>query len=80
MVPLGPDTFGNGGLHPRERIGVDQRVVFLGSQNLSRQSLFHNRELGIITQSPGIVASVGRTSAVTSPLPSPTSPDTRHAS
>lgn len=42
-------------------ISVDQCMVFLGSQNLSRQSLFYNRELGIVTQSPGIVASVGRT-------------------
>lgn len=42
-------------------IGIDQRLVFLGSQNLSRQSLLYNRELGIITQSPQIVASVGRT-------------------
>ncbi|MGA8362896.1 MAG: phospholipase D-like domain-containing protein [Solirubrobacteraceae bacterium] len=42
-------------------IRIDQRLVFLGSQNLSRQSLLYNRELGIITQSPQIVASVGRT-------------------
>jgi cardiolipin synthase A/B len=42
-------------------IGIDQRLVFLGSQNLSRQSLLYNRELGTITQSPQIVASVGRT-------------------
>jgi phosphatidylserine/phosphatidylglycerophosphate/cardiolipin synthase-like enzyme len=42
-------------------IRVDGTTVFIGSQNLSRQSLLYNRELGIITQSPQIVASVGRT-------------------
>jgi cardiolipin synthase A/B len=42
-------------------IRVDGTTVFIGSQNLSRQSLTHNRELGIITKSPEIVASIGRT-------------------
>jgi cardiolipin synthase len=42
-------------------IRVDGHTVFIGSQNLSRQSLTYNRELGIITQSPQIVASTGRT-------------------
>jgi cardiolipin synthase len=42
-------------------ICIDQRQVFLGSQNLSRQSLLYNRELGIVTQSPQIVASVVHT-------------------
>ena len=42
-------------------IRVDGRTVFIGSQNLSRQSLTYNRELGIITQSPVILASTGNT-------------------
>jgi cardiolipin synthase A/B len=42
-------------------IRVDGRTVFIGSQNLSRQSLTYNRELGIITQSPPIVARTGAT-------------------
>ncbi len=42
-------------------IRVDQRIVFLGSQNLSRQSLNYNRELGIITDNPQIAASTGQT-------------------
>jgi cardiolipin synthase len=42
-------------------IRVDGRTVFIGSQNLSRQSLTYNRELGIITHSPQILTSVGRT-------------------
>lgn len=42
-------------------IRVDGRTVFIGSQNLSRQSLTYNRELGIITHSPAIVASAGDT-------------------
>jgi len=42
-------------------IRVDEHTVFIGSQNLSRQSLTYNRELGIITQSPPIVASTGAT-------------------
>ena len=35
--------------------------MFIGSQNLSRQSLRYNRELGIITHSPLILASTGNT-------------------
>jgi phosphatidylserine/phosphatidylglycerophosphate/cardiolipin synthase-like enzyme len=35
--------------------------VFIGSQNFSRQSLTYNRELGIITHSPSILASTGDT-------------------
>jgi cardiolipin synthase len=42
-------------------IRVDRRIVFLGSQNLSRQSLDYNRELGIITEDPQIAASTGET-------------------
>ncbi len=42
-------------------IRVDGRSVFIGSQNLSRQSLRYNRELGIITQNPVILASTGDT-------------------
>lgn len=42
-------------------IRADGRTVFIGSQNLSRQSLTYNRELGIVTQNPQIAASVGRT-------------------
>ncbi len=42
-------------------IRVDGRTVFIGSQNLSRQSLTYNRELGIITRSPQIAVSTGRT-------------------
>jgi len=42
-------------------IRVDGRSVFIGSQNLSRQSLRYNRELGIITHSPVIAASTGDT-------------------
>jgi cardiolipin synthase len=42
-------------------IRADGRTVFIGSQNLSRQSLTYNRELGIITHSPPILASTGNT-------------------
>jgi cardiolipin synthase A/B len=42
-------------------IRVDGSTVFIGSQNLSRQSLTYNRELGIITPSPQIAASTGHT-------------------
>ncbi len=42
-------------------IRADGRTVFIGSQNLSRQSLTYNRELGIVTHSPRILASTGRT-------------------
>jgi len=42
-------------------ICADQHLVFVGSQNLSRESLLYNRELGIITQSPQVGASIGRT-------------------
>jgi cardiolipin synthase A/B len=42
-------------------IRVDARTVFIGSQNLSRQSLTRNRELGIVTHDPPIVASTGQT-------------------
>jgi cardiolipin synthase len=42
-------------------IRVDGRAVFIGSQNFSRQSLTYNRELGIITHSPPILASTGNT-------------------
>jgi cardiolipin synthase A/B len=42
-------------------IRADARIVFLGSQNLSRQSLDYNRELGIITENPQIAASTGET-------------------
>jgi cardiolipin synthase A/B len=42
-------------------IRADARTVFIGSQNLSRPSLTHNRELGILTHSPPIVASTGHT-------------------
>jgi len=42
-------------------IRVDGRTVFIGSQNLSLQSLTYNRELGIVTHSPPIVASTGQT-------------------
>jgi cardiolipin synthase A/B len=42
-------------------IRVDARTVFIGSQNLSRQSLTYNRELGIITHSSQIAASTGDT-------------------
>jgi cardiolipin synthase A/B len=42
-------------------IRVDGRTVFIGSQNFSRQSLTYNRELGIITHSPPILASTGNT-------------------
>jgi cardiolipin synthase A/B len=42
-------------------IRADARTVFIGSQNLSRQSLDYNRELGIITHNPQIAASAGET-------------------
>jgi cardiolipin synthase A/B len=42
-------------------IRVDGRTVFIGSQNLSPQSLTYNRELGIVTHSPQILASTGQT-------------------
>jgi phosphatidylserine/phosphatidylglycerophosphate/cardiolipin synthase-like enzyme len=42
-------------------IRADGRTVFIGSQNFSRQSLTYNRELGIITHSPPILASTGDT-------------------
>ena len=42
-------------------IRVDGSTVFIGSQNLSRQSLTYNRELGIVTDNPRIVAGTGHT-------------------
>jgi len=42
-------------------IRVDESTVLIGSQNLSRQSLTYNRELGIITDNPRIVAGTGHT-------------------
>jgi cardiolipin synthase A/B len=42
-------------------ICIDQRQVFVGSQNLSRQSLLYNRELGIIIQNPQTVTGVVHT-------------------
>jgi phosphatidylserine/phosphatidylglycerophosphate/cardiolipin synthase-like enzyme len=42
-------------------IRADGNTVFIGSQNLSRQSLTYNRELGIITHNPQIAAGTGRT-------------------
>jgi cardiolipin synthase A/B len=42
-------------------IRTDARTVFIGSQNLSRQSLTYNRELGIITHNPQIAASTRHT-------------------
>jgi cardiolipin synthase A/B len=42
-------------------IRADKSTVFIGSQNLSRQSLTYNRELGIITHNPQIAAGTGHT-------------------
>ena len=42
-------------------IRVDGSTVFIGSQNLSRQSLLYNRELGIVTDNPQIAAGTGHT-------------------
>jgi phosphatidylserine/phosphatidylglycerophosphate/cardiolipin synthase-like enzyme len=42
-------------------IRADERTVFIGSQNFSRQSLTYNRELGIITHNHQIAASTGDT-------------------
>jgi cardiolipin synthase len=42
-------------------IRADRSTVFIGSQNLSRQSLTYNRELGIITHNPQIAASTRHT-------------------
>ncbi len=42
-------------------IRVDGATVFIGSQNLSRQSLTYNRELGIITHNPQIAAGTRHT-------------------
>jgi cardiolipin synthase A/B len=42
-------------------IRADESTVFIGSQNLSRQSLTYNRELGIITHNPQIAASTRHT-------------------
>jgi phosphatidylserine/phosphatidylglycerophosphate/cardiolipin synthase-like enzyme len=42
-------------------IRVDESTVFIGSQNLSRQSLTYNRELGIITHNPQLAAGTGHT-------------------
>ncbi len=44
-------------------ISVDGRRVFLGSENFSTESLEYNRELGLITGAPPIVASVTSTLA-----------------
>jgi cardiolipin synthase len=53
---------GSGALYIHAKlIRADGRAVFIGSQNFSRQSLTYNRELGIITHSPVIVASTGDT-------------------
>jgi cardiolipin synthase A/B len=35
--------------------------VFVGSENFSAASLRHNRELGVLTADPGIVAEVATT-------------------
>ncbi len=40
---------------------IDGDTAFIGSQNLSRQSLIYNRELGIITHDSLVIASAGRT-------------------
>jgi cardiolipin synthase len=42
-------------------IRADGSTAFIGSQNLSRQSLTYNRELGIITHNPQLAAGTGRT-------------------
>jgi cardiolipin synthase A/B len=42
-------------------IRVDSHTIFIGSQNLSQQSLTYNRELGIVTNNPQIIASTGQT-------------------
>jgi cardiolipin synthase A/B len=58
----GGESAGSASLYIHAKlIRVDGRTVFIGSQNLSLQSLRYNRELGIITQSPVIAASTGQT-------------------
>lgn len=42
-------------------IEVDGRRAFVGSENFSVESMEYNRELGLITSSPPIVGSLGRT-------------------
>ena len=41
-------------------VDVDGKRVFLGSENFSVGSLQRNRELGLITTSPSILASIGK--------------------
>jgi cardiolipin synthase len=58
----GGESAGSASLYIHAKlIRVDGRAVFIGSQNFSRQSLTYNRELGIITHSPSILASTGDT-------------------
>jgi cardiolipin synthase A/B len=58
----GAESAASAGLYIHAKlIRVDGRAVFIGSQNLSRQSLTYNREMGIITHSPPILASTGDT-------------------
>ncbi len=42
-------------------IVADGQRAFVGSQNLSEASLDYNRELGLITSDPTVVASLGAT-------------------
>lgn len=55
------------GEHPvyihAKMIWVDGRRVFLGSENLSVQSLTRNRELGLISTNPTILRSTEQTFA-----------------
>ncbi len=44
-------------------IVVDGRQAFVGSENFSTASLDYNRELGLITGAPGVVATVAATLA-----------------
>ena len=41
--------------------GLSDARAFVGSENFSKASLYRNRELGIVTGDPGIIAGVART-------------------
>ncbi len=57
ITPTGPGTLD---IHAKALV-VDDRIAFVGSENLSRASLTADRELGIVTGDPAVVEPVDRT-------------------
>ncbi len=54
-----PDSRGTRFIHAKDLV-VDDERAFVGSQNLSTAGLWVNRELGIVTAEPAVVAGVRR--------------------